>query len=176
MYRLKDLIGEDVVNRALRTITREFAYAGPPYPTTYDLEDALRAEMPADRSIFLEDWFDHLTQLNLQTTSASARKLPNGKYEITLQVQARKTQRIVPGRARPAPLDEWVDLGAFALPANGRPFGKNLYLQQIHLTGETGSYTFTVDEMPALAGIDPFALSLGNAAHLEPVTFNRSLK
>ena len=47
MYELKEMIGEDAVNRALRKMIEKFAYAGPPYPTSWDLLDALRSETPA---------------------------------------------------------------------------------------------------------------------------------
>jgi len=44
MYYLKEMIGEDAVNRALCKCWGSTAYAPPPYPTSYALVDALRAE------------------------------------------------------------------------------------------------------------------------------------
>src|SRR6202161_3618360 len=46
MYYLKEMIGEDAVNRALRNLLRQHAYAAPPYPASLVLFDALRAETP----------------------------------------------------------------------------------------------------------------------------------
>src|SRR5260370_42091094 len=48
LYYMKAMIGEEDVNRALRKLIQEYAYARPPYPTSYALEDALRAETPPD--------------------------------------------------------------------------------------------------------------------------------
>ena len=49
MYRLADEIGEDAVNRALRSLLAQYAFQGAPYPTALDLVAALRAQAPADK-------------------------------------------------------------------------------------------------------------------------------
>jgi ABC-2 type transport system permease protein len=42
LHYLKEMIGEEAVNRALRQLVERFAYAPPPYPTSYELVDRLR--------------------------------------------------------------------------------------------------------------------------------------
>ncbi len=44
MYLLKDLMGEDAVNRALQALIRDYAFKSAPYPTSRDLITRLRAE------------------------------------------------------------------------------------------------------------------------------------
>jgi ABC-2 type transport system permease protein len=51
MYYLKEIIGEDAVNRALRKLIHQYAYAPPPYPTSYALVNALREEDSAQPAI-----------------------------------------------------------------------------------------------------------------------------
>ena len=38
MYALQDYIGEDKVNEAIREFLKQYAFKGPPYPTSLDLE------------------------------------------------------------------------------------------------------------------------------------------
>src|SRR5262245_27532376 len=44
MYALKDAIGEDAVNRALRNVLAQYAFKSSPFPRAGDLIDAFRAE------------------------------------------------------------------------------------------------------------------------------------
>src|SRR6476619_8517483 len=46
MYALQDYLGEDTVNRAIRSFRDEWAFKGPPYPTTLDFLAKVRAVTP----------------------------------------------------------------------------------------------------------------------------------
>src|SRR4030095_13644238 len=46
LYSLKEAIGEEAVNRALKSLVDRYGYSGPPYPTSWALLDALRPETP----------------------------------------------------------------------------------------------------------------------------------
>jgi aminopeptidase N len=61
MYALKDAIGEDAVNRALRKILDRYAFKATPFPMSGDLIDAFRAEAPADKQAFITALFDKIT-------------------------------------------------------------------------------------------------------------------
>jgi len=89
-YFLKEMIGEDAVNRALRKLIRKYAYAPPPYPTSYDLLDALREETPPNLQYPIKDLFEEITLFSNRTLEADAVKRADGNYDITLQVEARK--------------------------------------------------------------------------------------
>ena len=54
MYRLQDEIGEDAVNRALRQLLHDYAFKGPPYPTSLDL-----VKRPARRGAGRQAAADH---------------------------------------------------------------------------------------------------------------------
>ena len=49
-------------------------------------------------------------------------------------------------------------LGAFAKPDKGLKYGKTLYRERVHMTGNRATFTFTTAEMPDEAGVDPFLL------------------
>ena len=46
----------------------------------------------------------------------------------------------------------------FAKPPKGKKYGKTLYRDRVLMKSGEGAYTFTVDEAPDKAGIDPFLL------------------
>jgi aminopeptidase N len=158
MYYLKEMIGEEAVNRALRKVLHEYGYAPPPYPTSYALVDALREETPPQYQYLLQDLFYDITLFSNRTVSATAKKRADGKYDVTVRVDARKYKADEKGEEHEVPVNDWIDIGAFAKPPHGKKYGKTLYRERILMKSGAGTYTFTVDEKPDKAGIDPFLL------------------
>jgi ABC-2 type transport system permease protein len=158
LYDMKEMIGEEAVNRALRKLIKQYAYAQPPYPTSYALEDALRAETPPELEYLLKDLFEDITIFSNRTLEASAQKSANGKYNVTIDIEAHKFKADPKGNETEVPISDWIDIGAFAKPEKDKKYGKTLYRQRVHLTESKSRQTFTVDGLPDLAGIDPFAL------------------
>ncbi len=92
MYYLKEMIGEEAVNRALRKVLQQYAYAQPPYPTSYALVDAFRAETPPQYQYLIQDLFYDITLFSNRTFSATAKKRADGKYDVTIHVDAKEIQ------------------------------------------------------------------------------------
>jgi hypothetical protein len=158
MYYMKEMIGEEAVNRALRKLVQQHAYAPPPYPTSWALVDALREETPAQYQYLLKDLFEDMTLFSNRTLDASAHKRPDGKYDVTIDIETRKFKADAKGNETEVPLDDWIDIGAFAKPEKGRKYGRTLYRERLHLAQARSRHTFTVNELPDKAGIDPFLL------------------
>jgi len=158
MYYLKEMIGEEAVNRALRKVLGQYGYAQPPYPTSYALVDALAAETPPQYQYLIRDLFYDITLFSNRTLSATARKRPDGKYDVTIQVDSHKFKADAQGEEHEVPVTDWIDIGAFAKPPKGQKYGKTLYRQRVFMKTGAATYTFTVDEAPDKAGIDPFLL------------------
>ena len=155
MYHLKEMIGEDAVNRALRKLVDRYAYAAPPYPTSHALVDAIREETPENLRYLIADLFEHITLYSNRTLAASATKRPDGKYDVTIDVEARKVRAGDTGEEVETPMDDVIEIGAFAEPRKGEQYGKLLHRQRVRLQTGRKSFTFTVSELPAKAGIDP---------------------
>ena len=92
MYYLKERIGEEAINRALRKMIAKFAYAQPPYPTSHDLVDVFRDETPEQYRYLIKDLFEDITLFSNRTLSAKSVKLPDGKYQITIEVESKEIQ------------------------------------------------------------------------------------
>jgi ABC-2 type transport system permease protein len=158
LYYMREMIGEDAVNRALRKLIHQYAYAPPPYPTSYALVDALREETPPNLQYLIKDLFEDITLFSNRTLEATSVKRADGKYDVTINVEARKFKADGKGNETEVPVDDWIDIGAFAKPASGRIYGDTLYRERIHITQRNSTFTFTTAQLPEKAGIDPFAL------------------
>lgn len=158
LYYMKEMIGEDAVNRALRNVILQYAYAPPPYPTSYALVDALREETPPNLQYLIKDLFEDITLFSNRTLEATAVKRVDGKYDVTINVEARKFKADAKGNETEVPVDDWIDIGAFAKPASGGKYGETLCRERMHITQRNSTFTFTTTRLPEKAGIDPFAL------------------
>jgi len=158
LYYLKEMIGEDAVNRALRKVIAHYAYNAPPYPTSYALLDALREQTPPQYQYLIKDLFEDITLFSNRATDATAVKLGDGKYDVTIRVEAHKYKADSKGNETEVPLDDWIDIGAFAKPEKDHKYGKTLYRDRVHMTSKSATFTFVTSELPDQAGIDPFLL------------------
>jgi ABC-2 type transport system permease protein len=158
LYYLKEMIGEEAVNRALRKMVKQYSYARPPYPTSWTLVDAFKAETPPELQYLIKDLFEDITIFSNRTVEATARKRSDGKYDVTIDVEARKFKADPKGNETEVGLNDWIEIGAFAKLEKNKKYGKTLYRERIHLTSNKSTHTFTVDELPDQAGIDPFML------------------
>ena len=158
MYQLKELIGEKKVNAALKSLVDKFAYQPGPYPTSLDLIDALREQMEPEYHYLLSDLFESIILFENRTDKATYKKLDNGKYEVSLTAICEKFEANEKGKQEKVEINDWIEIGAFAKPADGDEFGKTLHRERVKVNEETGQFTFVVDELPDLVGVDPFSL------------------
>ncbi|HYL86293.1 MAG TPA: M1 family aminopeptidase [Candidatus Angelobacter sp.] len=158
LYYLKEMIDEEAVNRALRKLVQQYAYAQAPYPTAYVLVDALREQTPPDLQYLIKDLFEDITIFSNRTLEATARKRGDGKYDVTIDIETRKFKADAKGNETEVPVNDWIEIGAFAKPAKDKKYGKTLYRERVHMTGTKSRHTFTVEELPYEAGVDPFVL------------------
>ncbi len=158
MYRLADEIGEDAVNRALRSMLAKYAFKGPPYPTALDLVAALRAQAPADKQQLITDLFEKITLYDLKATDAVARLRPDGRYDVALTVSAQKMYANGAGLEKPAPMRESVDMGVFRAKPGEADFGARsvLAFDKRPIVSGVQTLRFVTSVKPKFAGIDPY--------------------
>jgi aminopeptidase N len=158
MYRLQDQIGEDAVNRALRQLLHDYAFKGPPYPTSLDLVKDLRAQAPADKQQLITDLFEKITLYEVKASNAVATKRPDGRWNLTFTVDARKLYADGQGRETPAPMSETLDIGAFDVEPGqpGYDLGKVIAVQKQAIRSGAQTVSLVVSRPPRFAGVDPF--------------------
>jgi aminopeptidase N len=155
MGAMRDLIGEDALNRALRRLLREHGATDPP-ATTPDLLAALHAEAAPEHHALIDEWVREVSFVELRVEAASAQGLPDGRYRVTATVLGRKTFDPAGGvKPTEVPLDEMIDVAVYAehpLSTDAAP----LYAGKHRLrTGQT-EVTFEVSGRPGFISLDPF--------------------
>ena len=70
MYALQDYIGEDKVNAAIREFLKHYAFKGPPYPTSLDLEGYFQKVTPPQYQYLFDDLFQNITLYDDRAVSA----------------------------------------------------------------------------------------------------------
>jgi hypothetical protein len=158
MYQLKEMIGEDNVNAALRSFLEKFRYAPPPYPVSLDALDAFYAYTPDSLDYIVKDLFEDITLFENRCREASVKDLGNGKWEVSIKVECAKIKADELGKETEVALNDFIEIGAFAVPEKDKTYGKTLYRQRVKITQKEQFFTFTVDEKPEKAGVDPFSL------------------
>jgi ABC-type transport system involved in multi-copper enzyme maturation permease subunit len=171
LYTLADYIGEDRLNLALHNFLMQYRYANAnnqvdansavrvantfddPYPDTRMLIDAIHAQTPPELQYLVDDGFNRIVLYDNKTVSATSQKTPDGKYKVTLDVQARKMQADGNGAETPMPLADYIEIGVFS---GKKDEEKPLYLRKEKFTEEHRTFEIIVDEPPTLAGIDPY--------------------
>ncbi|MBI2397310.1 MAG: hypothetical protein HYV17_05895 [Xanthomonadales bacterium] len=156
MYRLKDEIGAEAINRALRNYIAKVKYQEPPYTVSTDLIAEFRAVAPADKQQLITDLFERISFYDNRAEEVSAKQLDNGKYEVTIAWQAAKKLSDGIGKESDLALADAIDIGIFARPKGGEEKDeKVLYLKKHRIAAAAGKVTVIVDELPYDAGIDP---------------------
>ncbi|MEO8138118.1 MAG: M1 family aminopeptidase [Gemmatimonadota bacterium] len=155
MYLLRDYIGAEAVNRALRGYLEKYRDAKPPYPTSLDLYAELRAVTPDSLQTLLSDLFEHVTLWEVEARRARVEPAGTGEYVVTLDVVAKKLRADSVGHETELPMDDLIEVGVF--PAgSGAGLGEPLYLERRRIKGGAQTIRITVPREPGRAGIDPY--------------------
>jgi hypothetical protein len=80
LFALSRFIGEDRVNRALRSTLEKHPSAAPPLPTSLDLYRELRTVTPDSLQYLLHDLFEANTYWELRAESVRADSTPSGEW------------------------------------------------------------------------------------------------
>jgi aminopeptidase N len=173
MYTLREQLGDDAVNTALRRLLEQYRDSGPPYPTALDLVRELRAVTPESLQYLLTDLFETVTLWDVKTVRADVARTNEGQYVATLDVVAKKLRADSAGRETETPMDDVVEVGVFA-PGAGDSLGAPLYVQRHRIRSGNQTIRITLPRpansersgaaspkprevgAPARAGIDPF--------------------
>lgn len=175
LYLLQQRIGEEAVNRALRRFVERYRFTVAPYPRSLDLIALLRAEArtPAQQAL-ITDLFERITLYDLRVDEPKAVRRADGRWDVTVPVEARKAYADGHGRERRAPLDEPIEIGLFTAEPGGGGFDRSNVLTMELRPLRTGRQLlrFVTDRRPTHAGVDPYNayIDRNSADNIGPVT------
>jgi aminopeptidase N len=156
-YRLREEIGEAVLNRALKKFLQDKGYQRPPYTTSVELLEYIRAEAGPQHERLIADLFEKIAFYDNRVVDAKAKKRADGKYEVVLDLHASKLYVDGKGKEAPAKIDDWVEVGVFARgPSGEEEDEKVLYLKRHRIVSGQPKISVVVDAEPYEAGFDPY--------------------
>ncbi len=157
LYALQDYIGEDKVDAALRTWLDQVRFQQPPYTDSHDLIADLRTQAGPKYQNLITDFFDRITLFDTRMESATARKLRDGQYRVTLRAHAAEYYASGKGKETRVKLDIPIEIGVFAKARDGEEQDeKPLYLAKYPVKDGDSTISVIVSGKPYQAGIDPF--------------------
>lgn len=155
MYYLKEMIGEQKVNQALRSLVDTYGYKNPPFPTSINAVNEFRKVTPPHLQYLIADMFENITLFSNRMLEAKYKKVGT-EYEVTLKTTSEKFRSDALGKETKMPVADYIDLAVFAEPKNDADLGKVLVYKRLKLTKKDNVYTFKTKEKPFEAGIDPY--------------------
>ena len=107
--------------------------------------------MPDSLQYLITDWFKEITLYDYRLPKATAQKMENGGYSVTVDILAKKLKADSVGNETAVVVDDWVDIGLFADKKEERL----MFQQRVKINQASMSFTFEVDSLPLRAGVDP---------------------
>lgn len=159
MYLVQERLGEEAVNRALRSLLERYRFEGAPFPRSLDLVAALRAEAKtADDQALVTDLFERITLYHLEVADPTAVRRADGRWDVSVPIVARKFYADGEGAETEAPLDERIEIGLFTAEPGRNEFDARhvLMLERHAIRSGPQVLRFVTERRPSFAGVDPY--------------------
>lgn len=157
MYALKDYIGEEKLNAAIKAYLDKTKFSGPIYSNAIEFVSYIKAATPDSLHYLVSDMFEKITIYENYVKALSYKKLPDNYYAVTLTVGSAKFASDSIGKQKKVAVNDYMDIGIFSgSVANGTATEKLLLMQRIKMDQPEKTFEFVVKELPVSAGIDPY--------------------
>lgn len=153
--------------RALRRFVERDRFTAAPYPRSLDLVAMLRAEARTPQQhALITDLFERITLYDPRLDQPTAARRADGRWDVAVPVEARKTWADGAGHGRPAPVDEPIEIGLFTAEPGSAGFDRRSVLRMELRPIRTGRQMvrFVAKRRPTYAGADPYNLYIDRNA------------
>jgi ABC-2 type transport system permease protein len=155
MYYLKEMIGEDKVNEALRDLLTQFAYQPPPYPTSVDALEAFKKVTPDSLQYLIDDLFERIILFDNRVVDATYDEIDD-VFEVRIKTSSEKFEADSLGTETLIPIQDYIDIAIFAKPEGKAKFGQPLVYERIKIDQKENEFVYKVKQKPHTVGIDPY--------------------
>ncbi|MCK5147540.1 hypothetical protein KAR48_12355 [bacterium] len=152
MYALKEYIGEEAINNALKSLLERFNYREKDMVTSIDVVDALRKVTPDSLQYLVTDFFDTITLWENKAVSANAEQEGDGRYHVKLALETHKFRADSIGTQTEISIGDYMPVMVFGKD------DKVLYNEMVYFDENMKNLEIIVDEKPLEAGLDPYLL------------------
>lgn len=148
MHALNKYIGADSLNHALKHFIERYAFNAPPYPTTNNMLDFIRAATPDSMQYFITDCFQKITIYDNKMKDVQVTPV-NGKFQVDMTVDCGKYYADSTGKETVAPMNDYIEVAAY------KPKGVMMQLFRYKLKSGETKLRLMFDEKPYRMVIDP---------------------
>ena len=137
---------------------RDKAFQQPPYTTTLELLDYIRAQTPPEKQRLIDELFAKIVLYDTKVAATTATKRADGKFDVRIEYEAQKVEADGVGKETPLPVDDWMEVAVFARRAGrGRAHRARAVPEAAahHAEAEARS-DVVVDAAPFEVGVDPY--------------------
>jgi ABC-2 type transport system permease protein len=160
LYRLKTELGAEIVNRSLRKLVENYMFKAAPYPRSTDYLKILRGEAGQQHEALIVDLFEKITLYELTAKSVKTAKRADGRFDVSIEIEAKKFHADGKGVQTAAAMDERVPVGAFTGDPADPKFDRAQVLAYETHQLKTGTQTITLvtSKVPTFVGVDPYSI------------------
>jgi ABC-2 type transport system permease protein len=155
MMSLMELLGEDRLNKGLKTFLTTFKSEQSVYPTTIDLMKHIKQGASDYEVNVINDLFGEIYLYDIAITDTKIEKNENGEFLITVRVNGLKHQADVHGKDQTINLDEQFDIALFNMQ-DDRLKQTPLYLGKHRIRSGENIIRIISQTKPTFIRIDPF--------------------
>jgi ABC-2 type transport system permease protein len=156
MYALRDAVGEEQLNEALKRYLARVAVGGPPYTTTAELLEEIRPAVPAESEYLVEDLFEKITTFRNEVAASTSTERADGTFLVRIELEAHKRRGDGSGAEREIPIDDWIDIAVFGEEEDSKGGDSVLFLERRRIRASPVAFEIVVDHRPARVAIDPY--------------------
>ncbi|HUP60117.1 MAG TPA: M1 family aminopeptidase [Thermoanaerobaculia bacterium] len=154
LYAIRERIGEERLNRALRDLLAEYRDRGG-RATTHDLLKHLHRVAGPENARLIDEWMKEIVLYDFTIASAEAKQRADGRYDVTIGIEASKRYADGQGNEKPVAFREPVEIGAYT-----RESETPVHLASPVLHEGRNVVTFTLARPPAYVSVDPNLLHI----------------
>lgn len=148
LFALRDLLGPEAMDRAIRAMMQESR------PTSVDLVRHLHAVADAGQGALIDQWMREIVLYDLRVEAAEAHRRADGRYDVTVRIDAGKIRTDGQGHEQPLALDEPIEVAVAAETKvlDSRKYPLRRGMNEIRLVVDARPVSVTVD--PGITRID----------------------
>lgn len=157
LLSIRDLIGEESFNEALRGLLERHSGSRTHEAHIRDFMEELYKLTPSAHRKLIDEWMKQIIRYELKVDHTRFEQIPDGRYEITADISAKRFKTLPAGKEVPISIDEPLKIGCFNThPKHIDKTDNVLYLATHRIQDSLTRIKLTLDSLPRYISIDPF--------------------
>lgn len=147
-------LGKEKLNRILREFLEVYKFAGPPYPTTLNFINRLRAGTPDSLQYLITDMYETITFYDNTLNRATLTPLDDGNFQVDIDFSVNKNRAEAEQSEKSLPLADFLEIGVYDEE------NKLISLSRHKITQTKNELRLILSQKPSKVMLDPHLLMI----------------